>query len=211
MRRKSCGKWYLNVLLDFYVIFEWFDNDRLVFEIWRLMPVKRDAYFGIVSRHSSRVALTLSMDTSESKRASILALHLHTEMTQREISEAVEVSKSTVNRIIKRFDDTGNSGPLRKGKCGRKRKTTARTDKKLVRRSLANPRMTAVDLKKEENLTISRETIGRRLREAGRKARRPLKRPLLTKKMRSSRLKWAKAHHSWGPEDWKKVRRYNVC
>lgn len=164
-----------------------------------------------VSWRSSRVTLALLMDTSANKRASILALHLNTKMTQREISEAVNVSKSSVNRVIKRFKDTGTSGPLRKGRCGRRRKTTARTDKKLVRRSLANPRMTAVDLKNEENLPVSRETVGRRLREAGRIAKRPIKRPLLTKKMRSSRRKWAKDHRTWGSEEWKKVRHNNVC
>ena len=52
---------------------------------------------------------------------------------------------------------------------------------------------------------ISSSTVRKRLLESGRRAMRPLKKQLLTKKMKSKRLAWAKKHKTWTVEEWKKV------
>lgn len=145
------------------------------------------------------------MDTGSDARQRIISLHLHTNKTQREISEAMSVPQSTVSDIIQSYKRTGSAGAQRKGKCGRKRKTSKRADARIVRSSLIDPRLNAVDLKRELNLAVSRETVARRLREAGRRARKPFKKPLLTKKMQAARLQWAQEHATWTQEDWSKV------
>ena len=48
-------------------------------------------------------------------------------------------------------------------------------------------------------------TVLRRLLAAGRKARRPIKKQLLTTAMCKKRLVWAKTHANWTIEDWKNV------
>ena len=64
------------------------------------------------------------MDITPRKPTKILTLHEYTTMSQREISNVVGVSKSSVNRIIMLQNETGHFETKRKGKCGRKRNTT---------------------------------------------------------------------------------------
>ena len=52
---------------------------------------------------------------------------------------------------------------------------------------------------------LSNTLIKRHLIKAGRVARRPLTKQLLTKKMKSKRLAWAKEYKNWTLADWKKV------
>ena len=67
------------------------------------------------------------MDGTPRKRTSIMTLHEHTEKTYREIAGTVGVSLATVSRVVKMKKETGSVTPKRKGKCGRKRKTTPET------------------------------------------------------------------------------------
>ena len=118
------------------------------------------------------------------------------------------MGQTTVARIIRQFKETGSLTPKRKGKCGRKRKTTPKDDSYLIRKSKLDPRKTSSDLQKDlasSGVEISASLIRRRLISAGRKARRPQKKQLLTLKMQKKRLKWAKKHTNWTVEDWKKV------
>ena len=112
----------------------------------------------------------------------------------------VGVSQKSVSRIIKLQDATGFVTPKRKGKCGRKRKTTPKDDLILVRNSKKDSRKTSFDLQKDlesAGVRISSSTVRRRLLEADRKAKKPLKKNLLTKRMKKKRLHWAKAHKTW--------------
>lgn len=145
------------------------------------------------------------MDSSEVDRARIIALSENTSMTVRQIAKCIGVHFSTVSRIIRRHRATGSWKADRKGKCGRNRITTKREDRKLVRESLKNPRLDAPTLKSNLCIKASVDTVKRRLREAGRVARKPKIKPLLTKTMKKKRLAWAKNHRYWLEEDWKKV------
>ena len=132
------------------------------------------------------------MDVTPRKRASILTLHEHTGKTYRDIAVAVGVSLATVSRVIKMKKETGSVIPKRKGRCGRKRKTTPRDDTCLVRESVKDPRMTSDTLAndlREKGIEVSSSTVRRRLLEVGRKAYRPLKKQLLTKAMKAKRYK----------------------
>ena len=110
------------------------------------------------------------MDITPRKRAKILTLHEHTTISQQEISNAVGVNKSSVNRIIMLHNETGHVETKRKGKCGRKRKTTTRDDSFIMRKSKADPRKSSDDLKRdlaEAGVHISSSAVPRRLTEQG--------------------------------------------
>uniref|UniRef100_A0A3Q3KA92 Transposase Tc1-like domain-containing protein n=1 Tax=Monopterus albus TaxID=43700 RepID=A0A3Q3KA92_MONAL len=134
--------------------------------------------------------------------------HLGKSTSSKYDTGAVGVSLATVSRVIKMKKETGSVSPKRKGKCGRKRKTTPRDDAYLIRESVKDPRKTSDALKvdlKEKGIEVSSSTVRRRLLEVGRKAYRPVKKQLLTKAMKVKRYKWALKYKNWTKEDWRKV------
>uniref|UniRef100_A0A0K8UMC9 Transposable element Tcb1 transposase n=1 Tax=Bactrocera latifrons TaxID=174628 RepID=A0A0K8UMC9_BACLA len=52
---------------------------------------------------------------------------------------------------------------------------------------------------------VSRMTVHRELKKLRFKARRKIKKPLLTKRQQELLLKFAKAHRNWTPEQWANV------
>lgn len=117
------------------------------------------------------------------------------------------VSASGVLKVCRRYEDRGTVENM-SGK-GRKKKTSSKLDRSMVRMAISNRRMTAVDIGKSlakfNNLTLSPWTIRRRLRAAGLNARRPQKKPLLNVEQRRKRLAWAKDHQHWTTDDWKQI------
>ena len=61
------------------------------------------------------------------------------------------------------------------------------------------------ELKSIANISVSEQTVRRRLRENGIRKWRALKIALLTEKHVKKRLEWARAHRYWTVEDWAKV------
>ena len=109
---------------------------------------------------------------------------------------------------MKMKKETGSVTPKRKGKCGRKRKTTPRDDAYLIRESVKDPRKTSDAIKTtlgEKGIEISSSAVRRRLLEVGRKAYRPVKKQLLTKTMKTKRYKWGIKYKNWTKEDWRRV------
>ena len=146
-------------------------------------------------------------DITPKKRSRIVTLAKHTKYTQRDMASIVGVSQKSVSRIIKQQAETGSVTPKRKGKCGRKWKTT-RDDAFLIRNGKLDPKKSSFDLQKDlqhSGVQISATTVRRRLLEVGRKVRKPLKKQLLIKKMKRKRLAWAKKYKTWSLEEWKKV------
>lgn len=137
-------------------------------------------------------SLKVEMDVMPKKHTKIVTLSEYTTKTYREIACIVGVSHQTVSRVLRLKKDTGSISPKRKGNCSRKRKTTSRDDVTLLRESRKYPRKTSdalnMDLK-SKGITISSSTVRRRLLEAGRRARRPIKKQLLTKVMKEKRYK----------------------
>ena len=71
-----------------------------------------------------------------------------------------------------------------------------------------HPRKTSTDLQREllaTGVSVDSSTVRRRLIEAGRLARTPIKKQLLTPAMKRKRLDWARKYQSWTAQDWKKV------
>ena len=98
--------------------------------------------------------------------------------------------------------------PNRKGNCGRKKKTTPRTDAYLLRESKLNPRKTSFQLKQDlasAGVMVDSSTVGRRFLAVGQKARRPIKKQLSTTKMKKNRFIWAKKYKDWTREQGRQV------
>ena len=148
------------------------------------------------------------MDVSPRKRVKVLVFHQHTKKSQRGIAKCVGVSQPTVHRLIKKFQIEKDLTPNRKGNCGRKKKTTPRTDAYLLRESKLNPRKTSFQLQQDlasAGVIVDSSTVRRRLLAVGRKARRPIKKQLLTTKMKKKRFIWAKKYKDWTREQWRQV------
>ena len=93
--------------------------------------------------------LILRMDLTPRKRPQIVALSKHARMSVREIGKELGIHKSTVARVVKRSNDSDNVTIQRQGRCGSKRKTTARDDQMIMRNSIKGPRKTSGDLLKK--------------------------------------------------------------
>lgn len=149
------------------------------------------------------------MDTSEEKAAEVWRLH-NENLTIREISAAINVPKSTVSDIIKRFETTGKNSSNRVGKCGRKRSLSPRMERRIVRESEKNPQATARDIQQSVGgaaTIVHINTVKRTLSRYGRRSYRPVKAPSLSSKQQKVRLEWARKHAHWTENEWSKVRK----
>lgn len=92
-----------------------------------------------------------------------------------------------------------------------------REDRRLVRKSVENPKLTAPEVLSEVALgSISVRTVQRRLTEAGLHGRVAAKKPFISKKNITKRLEFARRHLNWTEEDWAKVlwtdeSKFNLC
>lgn len=128
-------------------------------------------------------------------------------LTTRQISDAVDVPQTTVSYIIRK---SKNNKPVADApRSGRPRKTTKRIDRTIIRKSTADPRKTAPEIQREINeeidVSISSRTVARRIAAAGLNGRVAVKKPLISKKNRAARLRFARLHQNWTVADWKKV------
>lgn len=127
--------------------------------------------------------------------------------SQVEIARIVKCSRRAVQYAIKRFEDTGSHD--NRQRTGRKRVTTEREDRKLIRESLKHRKKTsselAADLTEEIGRPISARTARRRLTEAGLKGCKARKKPWLSEKNKKSRYEWARRHQHLSEEDWSNI------
>lgn len=147
-------------------------------------------------------------DLSPRKVGQIKVLLKETCMKQKEIARKLKISPQSVSLIKKKEENHRDLGPKRKGNCGRKRKTSPRVDRKIVKLALGNRRLSCrkiATLLAEEETNLHPRTVNNRLLEAGLRAYRPRKKPRLTQAMIRSRYEWAKQHAQWSSDDWKKV------
>lgn len=127
--------------------------------------------------------------------------------TQISVSRDFGISRQLVsvwNRRYKDVDEVYN-----KRRSGRPRKTTIREDKLIKRQSVADPQKSATaiakDLDENYGINVHISTIKRRLKEQGLIARRPSKKPLISKRNREARIMFAKTHQNWTSIEWSKV------
>lgn len=127
--------------------------------------------------------------------------------SQRQISKRLKISVASVNKFLK-LKDAGESLEPKK-RTGRQRKTSSRTDMQIKRLVSQKPFLSAAQIKAELPGIlddVSCRTVQHRLHsELGFKARRPARKPFLTKKMRKKRLEFCRAHANWTAEQWSTV------
>jgi len=107
------------------------------------------------------------------------------------------VSQSTVRRINDKLKAGLALVGQRTGRCGRKRITSARDDRKIKKIIEQNRKMPASKLKtalETSGVKVWVATLRRRSYEQGFKCRRPLQKPKLTPAMIHKRHMWAKEH-----------------
>lgn len=145
-------------------------------------------------------------EISLENRVKIQVLHEQGK-SQKEIAKIVKCSRCAVQSALKRFAETGTHA--NKPKSGRKRVTTSRLDRKLVRESLKDRKKTSSNLagalSEETRTKISARTARRRLAEAGLRGCKARKKPWLSEGNKIKRLQWARKHQHFTEEDWSNV------
>ena len=92
-------------------------------------------------------------------------------------------------------------------RSGRPRVTSDRDDRALQRLVRRMPFATSPILKQHwlPNRRLSTRTVRNRLKSAGLKLKRDIKRPLLEDRYRRSRLSWCLARRGWNLRKWRKI------
>jgi len=148
-------------------------------------------------------------DIPQSKRDPMIALHLHTYKTYREIVADIGVSVNAVGLFIKKYRETGETQTARKGHCGRKPILSSREKSLISRESKKNPRLCSSAIKLATGQLgekVSKRTVQRVLKEQGRKAYRPARAPQLNSAKRGARFEWARTHKVFNRVFWEKVK-----
>jgi transposase len=133
---------------------------------------------------------------------------MHSSKSQREIAADLGISQNAVGLIIRRFNETGESGTHRKGRCGRKQLLNNREKRVIIRECRKNPSISAGEVKtavREIGEKVSISTIKKTLREGGLRVYRPLKMPYLDTRKRVSRRRWSSQFKDKPQEFWAQV------
>ena len=152
------------------------------------------------------------MDTPLSVREIIFQHYQTSQYTQQQIADMVHCPRSTVRDIIHHFQSTNILDIQRKGRCGRKKLLSIRDERAIVRRSIANPRLTAREIQADVGGRVGRvsvETIKRSLRRSGLRSYRPTKSPSLDSRKMAVRLRWCRTYQHWNATQWQKVSDFN--
>ncbi|CAI9729313.1 transposable element Tcb1 transposase [Octopus vulgaris] len=135
------------------------------------------------------------------------ALSWRGKLSEAAIARRLGVARRTIQCLFKKYEETGSAAD-KKGR-GRKRLTTQREDRMLIRKSLYNRRATsrqlAEEMQKMTGKQLSTTTVKIRLLEAGLKSCRAARKPLLTAQNWKRRLLWAHAHKTWTVQQWRTV------
>ena len=113
-----------------------------------------------------------------------------------------------MDRVVALWRETGDIISRRFGRLATNHTLTPRTERALVRRSVADPRLTARQIRNDqggEALNVSVRTVQRVLQTHGRIAYRPAATPALNSQRKRTRLEWARRYKDWSTEDWSKV------
>jgi transposase len=119
-------------------------------------------------------------------------------------ADHLDVSRITISRLIIRLRQTDRTND--KPCSGKSRVTSQREDRHLRLIHLQNCKITVDDTARRtpvlENVRFSRQTVRRRLRESGLRARRPVVRPIRKQRHRTARWASARARRCWRLHTW---------
>ncbi|GFU36262.1 transposable element Tcb1 transposase [Trichonephila clavipes] len=122
--------------------------------------------------------------------------------TQLEASEELGIAQSVISRLWQRFQDDGNVS--RCYSTGRPRVTTLNEDRYIFG-SYCQKKQTEHSIRPVSSatgVTVSRQTVYRRLGYIGLHARRPVRCVPLTATHCRLRLTWSREHALWTPQQW---------
>lgn len=119
------------------------------------------------------------------------------------IAKYFNVSKNGVFSICKRYEQTGLVTDAHRS--GAPRATSKHQDSLIIREIRKNPFISAPEIKNQLNLSVSTETIKRRLKDRGVHSRVARRKPLLSKQNKVKRLNFAKKYVNMPISFWKKV------
>lgn len=139
---------------------------------------------------------------SQTERGKALGLRADPNNSLQDITNIINIPKSTVRAINQR--GTGISKP----RPGRPKKLSSRDVRQIIRYIRTNKttrRITLTRLKKLFHFYIHENTIRNALSKAGYHHRIARRRPYLNNRDRKRRLKFAKEHEDWTVEDWARV------
>lgn len=123
------------------------------------------------------------------------------------ISEKFKIPKSTVQRTIQRYRETG--GLQTKKRTGRKKILTPREEIKLVRKVQRNPFLSAPKLAaqivQESGKTLHPSTVRKIINKNGLHGRIPRKKPYISKVNRKKRLAFARKYVLKPPSFWSSI------
>ncbi len=140
---------------------------------------------------------------SPTKRARIYYLK-KAGKTNDEIRKKFGPHRSTINKIVKDFEENHHFYPL-KGPVGPKLKMSVRDDRIAVRAIASGTAKTAVDVQQTLFPHVHPQTVRRHLKNKGLHAYKRWKVPLLQTRHRRVRFSWAKTHRKWGMKQWWRV------
>jgi transposase len=141
---------------------------------------------------------------SEAQRWQIIGMHT-TGMSFKAIERQMGYHYTVVSRLVRKHTQTNYVKDLLRS--GRPRVTSDHDDRTLQRMVRWMPFANSPVLKQHwlPNRRLSTRTVRNRLKSAGLKSRRVIKRPLLADRHRRSRLAWCLARHGWNLRTWRKI------
>ena len=141
---------------------------------------------------------------SEAQRNNIIG-RLQAGESQQTVANVLNVSQSTISRLWNRFQQQGSTRD--RPRSGRPRVTSQAQDRFIRLRHLRQRFQTAASTASviPGLRRISEQTVRNRLREAGIRARRPVRGVVLTAQHRQNRVQWSQTHRVWPLQRWRNV------
>lgn len=141
---------------------------------------------------------------SEATRWQIIGMR-NAGMSLRQIGTQIGRHHSIISKLLKKYRATNEVKDL--PRPGRPRKTTVREDRALLRLVRRRSFDSSSRLRQEwlPGRPISNRTVRNRLKAAGYRARRPIKRPRLSPAHKAARLAWCNDRLHWNIASWRKV------
>ena len=135
---------------------------------------------------------------------------LHANMTVANVARFFGCTRATIYTLQRRFRQTGTTQDRQRS--GRPRVTTPQEDRYIRLTHLRNRFLPAtVTAAGMQRRRVHAQTIRRRLRGFGLRARRPSRGPILTARHRQARLQWSRRHLHWRRQDWNNVLFSDEC
>jgi transposase len=128
-----------------------------------------------------------------------------TGMSFKAIGREMGYHYAVVSRLVRKHTQTNNVKAL--PRSGKPRVTSDRDDRALQRSVRRMSFATSPVLKQQwlPNRRLSTRTVRNRLKSAGLKSRRVIKRPLLADRHRQTRLSWCLTRRGWNIRTWRKI------